>query len=135
MSVVTMQGMDELKALLRQLPAELTDDADTVVREAADQTAAEIKAVYDRHRSSKKGNKGRSPVHLADSVVIQRMVRPGLVRYRVRVTAPHAHLFEYGTYRAEANPTLVPAAIRQRSLMVQGLIDLMRRRGFEVSGV
>lgn len=146
-----IDGLEDLRRGLQALPSELQSDAEAAVRSAADATAEHVRRVYESARSSTstytiKGGIKKSRKHLADSVVVTtRGAKTGAAAARVKVTAPHAHWFEFGTQERAwaggkstgampARATLVPKATAERREMVSELIDVVRRAGLEVRG-
>lgn len=84
---ITWEGLPELVAKIEGLPAKLTDEASTITFEAAKQAADDIRAIYPEHT----GN-------LRRGVRVSRRTQGGhRAEAVVRSTAPHAHLYEYGT--------------------------------------
>ena len=125
-----ISGMAELIRALGQLPAQLAQEAEGVVQATASLMAAEVKRDYPQGET---GN-------LRKGVVIDH--EPGVngrIRARVRSTAKHSHLYEYGTVQRftdstganrgtmPAQPTFVPAAVRNRARMVAKLTEVLRR--------
>lgn len=84
---VQWDGLAELTATFEGLGATLTEEAATIAHEAAKQAADDIRNIYPEHT----GN-------LRRGVRVGRRT-PGGFRAEavVRSTAPHAHLYEYGT--------------------------------------
>lgn len=134
-------GLDDLKAALRNLPDELAGEAGRIVETHANSAAVTIRAAYGAHRRT--GN-------LQEHVSIDRVARG---RYgaaaRVKSTARHAHLFETGTKArhyitrrgvrhvtgaAEPQHVFVPEMIRVRRRMYEELKALLVRNGIQVSG-
>ena len=132
-----IHGLDELRQALRRLPPELVRDAGPIVHAAAEETGRSIRATYEAHR--KTGN-------LAEHVAIDIAGDAVSATARVRSTAKHAWLFERGsgprrwakngkaTGVMPATPTLVPIAVRRRSIMVAALVDLVEKAGLTVTG-
>ncbi|HAM41635.1 MAG TPA: hypothetical protein DCP69_09950 [Candidatus Omnitrophica bacterium] len=131
---VTWEGLAEFKAELRNLPAHLRDEADGIVANAANTAAREVVDKYP----TVTGN-------LKDGVKVRKDEAGTFgVAYRVRSTAPHAHLYEYGHMtkqlklggrnRVPGKPTVVPVAIRRRRQMYDELMAMLRREGFQVTG-
>jgi hypothetical protein len=80
------KGLEELKAALRALPAELTGEASHLVDAAGNRAVLDLKRAY--------------PVvtgNLWDGVEVTFTTSGVSTRARVRSRAPHAHLYEYGT--------------------------------------
>lgn len=130
-------GMAELRAELRNLPAELTAEASGIVDGAADSAAGEIRAAYEEHRVS--GNLARGV----------RVTRQDAGKWAagaiVKSTAPHSHLFEYGSQARHTDiganrgsmpprPTFVPIVMRKRREMYGKLKAMLVRHGLQVSG-
>jgi len=130
-----MDGLDELRRQLRTLPAELREEAQDIVRDAADTSAAAIKEKYPRRT----GN-------LKNGVKVKRLGGSGAIAgAQVINTAPHAALFESGTQarhnqlganRGAMPPgrVFIPIVVRNRRRMYQRLMAMLQRQGFQVSG-
>lgn len=133
---LTFEGMDDFRQGLRHLPAELAAKAGQVVQATARQVHDEVQANYPR---GKTGNlKSGVRVTLEGSAIFARGI--------VKSTAPHAHLFEYGTTRRQtrsgANRGVMPKgqpdelvgirASRARKRMVEQLIAIVQEAGFIV---
>lgn len=133
----TWSGLDDLRAALRALPAELHGEAAHIVEAAGNAAAFEVKAAYGRHRRT--GN-------LQDHVKVERLpTGPFGVAVVVKSTARHAHLFERGTQarhtaiganRGTMPPgnVFIPAVIKHRRRMYDELAALLRRVGLLVLG-
>lgn len=131
-----LDGLEEFRQALRNLPEDLTHEAAAIVQQQAELAKTEIQRAYP----------------LGPTGNLQRMVTMSsepsqfVARAIVRSRAPHAHLFEFGTGprktnrganrgrmpKAPANQALIPIAIRRRKAMVSALIDLVRKAGFLV---
>jgi HK97 gp10 family phage protein len=123
-------GMAALIRGLQNLPAQVQQEAEGVVQATASLMAAEVRRDYPQGET---GN-------LRKGVVIKHEQGVnGRVRAQVRSVAKHAHLYEYGTVQRytkgsganrgtmPAQPTFVPAAVRNRQRMVEKLADVLRR--------
>jgi len=88
---LTWIGLDELKAALKNLPADLTELAEAIVTEAANGAAAEIRAAYPEGET---GNLRRG-VRVSAKTGGKLSSQFGVGRV-VRSTAPHAWIFETG---------------------------------------
>lgn len=147
---VVIDGLDELREALQNLPDALQAEAERVVLQSAERTASTVRAAYQQVRSpletyTTKGGIKKARKHLADAVeVTTRGRETGAAVARVTVNAPHAHWFEFGTQArqweggkstgaAPARPTLVPTAIRNRREMVDDLIAVVERTGLKVT--
>jgi hypothetical protein len=135
-------GLEELKAELRNLPAALTAEASDIVERRANNAADDIRSIYRQHRVS-----GR----LADGVIVTHFDRgrfsAGAI---VKSTSPIAWLFDNGsqarhwasgkstgTMWGKTPPThvFVHTMIRTRRAMWGDLADLLERHGLAVSGI
>jgi len=129
-----LDGVAELRAALMALPEQMSrDEFRPLLQSHAESLAAEVRDAYPKVT----GN-------LADHVKVDKGDVSSL-RVRVRTTAKHAHLYEYGTVRRftagtganrgtmPARPIFVPAAIRWRARMVtatKAALQRMRIPGF-----
>lgn len=134
-------GLDELRRDLRQLPAELTDEAGGIVLDAAQSAAADVKANYASHRHT--GN-------LGDHVSVQKQQAGQFgASAVVKSNAKHAYLFEHGTQARHTSSgssrgtmwsrhppahAFIPPMIRARRNMYKLLKDLLVSHGLKVSG-
>lgn len=132
---VTWSGLDELRAELRRLPAELAADAGAIVLKAAESAKAEIVAAYPKRTGNLAG-------HVTVSASSKGLYGAGAI---VRNSAKHAWIFENGTQarhtsiganRGAMPPghVFLPAVIRKRRDMYAALKDLLVRHGLTVSG-
>lgn len=149
MSAAFVIDMDALAEAIDKLPGQLQAEADRVVSDAARRTAARVRAQYRQARSDSDtftvNGKKLTRKHLADAVTTKATSKNlGSVSARVSVNAPHAHLYEYGTGvratksganrgAAPPHPTLVPAAIAERQVMVSDIVTIVEAAGFEVA--
>ena len=143
---LTFIGLDELRAALLRLPAELTEKAAGIVKASAEAAAAEIK---DRYPEGETGNL-RKGVHVGD-----RGARtPYTVRYTVRSSAKHVHLYETGSQTRytkdgyhrghmfsrfgfgpqQGANVFVPIVVRRRRRMFEDLVPLIEEAGLDVRG-
>jgi len=134
---VSLVGMQELRAALQRLPAELTEEAAKIVDAAANSAKLEVYGRYPQ----KTGNlrKGLRVTHNAGR-------RFGTTAV-LKSSSPHASIFEFGTVRRSTNKganrgsmppasdakAFIPVVIRVRRKMVRQLVELVRRAGFTVS--
>lgn len=140
---IVWTGLDELRAELRNLPADLADEASAIVVDAAEGAKTEIVAAYERHRRT-----GNLAAHVK---VEKRDIGPYGAGVVVKSTARHAFLFEVGTQARHTSTganrgispagggkppgqIFVPIAIRRRRSMYERLKALLVRHGAEVSG-
>lgn len=133
-------GLEELKAALRVLPAELAGEAGAIVTNAAVAAQRDIIAAYPEVTGNLKGH-----------VILAPGTMPSAYGAAVQVksTAKHAYLYEVGTaarqtdlgYNRGAFPlaqppgrVFIPIVMRHRRVMHEALADLIARQGLEVRG-
>jgi Bacteriophage HK97-gp10, putative tail-component len=133
----TWDGLDEFKAQLRNLPADLADDAGPIVLEAAEVAQAEAERTYPERTGNLKNGLRIDKITVGRFGAAVRLVN----------RSPHAHLFENGTQTRQtaiganrgampAGHVQIPAAIRARRDMYDNLKDLIAAHplGLTVSG-
>ena len=142
MTKFTFVGLDEWKAAMRQLPADLRNEANEIVRDTAETAANAVRVRYGAHVVT--GN-------LAKGVRVKKQ-RSGAygVSYQVASTSHLATIFERGSVvrhyiTVRGNKKLVgamppfnifgPVMSRQRRYLWDELSSLLRRHGLIVSGV
>jgi hypothetical protein len=127
-------GLEELRAALRSLPADLALEAGPIVTAAAERLQQDAQAAYPARTG-----------HLRNGVRIGTIGAAGRfgVAMTVRSTAKHAWIFERGTAARKTSKgwsrgampkgdLFIPLAIRTRTAMYQGFRELLERHGFEV---
>jgi len=130
---IEMKGLDELRDALRQLPADLTQEATAIVWAHAEAAQQKIAAAYPVNT----GN-------LVRGLTIDRRQAGYSTSAILRNRAKHAYIYEHGSEmrytdagvsRGKMPPgrVFIPIAVRHRHLMTSALIDLVRRAGFTVS--
>jgi len=128
-----LDGLDELRKALRDMPDELTNDAIAIVATAAADTASEVKTVYPT-----------GPMR--DGVVVTDRSHQYQARFVVESRTPQAVWWEYGTENrvtkqgwnrgsepAHKDQGLVSIAKRHRVLMKAALVALVQSAGFMVT--
>jgi hypothetical protein len=143
--MLTWTGLEELRAQLRELPAELAVEAGHEVETAANGAAATVKAVYAQHRVTGELRDAVTVEHRAASAFGAAMV--------VRVNSPIAWLFDNGSMArhyvtasgtkhrtgamwGKTAPThvFVTTVIAARRRMYAQLKALLVRKGLTVTG-
>lgn len=131
----TFDGLTELRAALRRLPAHLAEEAEGIIDNRAELAKAEIVQTYPRRT----GN-------LRDGVSVKDLPSGQYGAGRlVQNRAQHAYLFEVGTEARHtklgadrgsmpAGKVFIPAVIRHRRKMYEELKALLAREGLEVTG-
>jgi Bacteriophage HK97-gp10, putative tail-component len=136
-------GLEEFKAQMQALPAQLTTQADGIVRQSAELAAMQMRARYP----AKTGNLRRG---------VQVRYRRSAARTTALVQniAPHAHIYESGTvarhytgtdklgrrYVMGARGSMPPGHVfwpiyyTRRRMLFLALKDLLRGEGLLVSG-
>jgi hypothetical protein len=131
---LVLQGMDEFKQALRNMPSDLAGEADGIVTAAAEGTKSDVVAAYPEVT----GN-------LKRGVTVKTERSAFGVSAVVKSNAKHSHLYEFGSQMRHtdiganrgampARPVFVPVAMRRRKAMYEGLKGLLRRAGFTLSG-
>jgi len=133
-AALTISGLTELREALKKLPPELVRDAAVLVDAEANEAARQITAGYPT------GPTGNLKAH----VVVEIATDAVSARARVKSTAKHAHIFEYGTAarrwangkstgRMPVGGVFVPIVIARRRVLVAALIELVERAGLKVT--
>lgn len=133
-----LDGLSELRAALRQLPAGLAKDGADRVEAATERARAALVRTYPHGDTGKLRAGVRSKIERSGVAVVGTVIS----------SSPHAHLWEFGTQNRHTrqgwnrgrSPShhregLVPIAQRERRAMNGELVDIVRQAGFEVSGV
>jgi len=128
------KGLEELKAELRSLPADLTGEASHIIEAAGNRAVLDLKRGYPVVTGKLRD---RVSVTFTQSGVSSKAV--------VRSGAPHAHLFEYGTAarhtglglnRGQMPPSHLfgrtMATVRRE--MYDQFVALLERHGLRVTG-
>jgi hypothetical protein len=138
-----IDGMEDMKRYLRQLPEDLRDQGRAIVAEHVDSAEAAIRASYTGMTKSAAYGVEASGNLLRGLQQNKAESRFG-VRIVLRNRAPHAWLVENGTElrhfkgasrgRMPAAKMFVPAVMRARRAMWRDLVALLERNGLTVSG-
>ena len=129
-----IDGLADLRAALLKLPPELVREAAVIVTAQAEAAAREMAGAYPVHT----GN-------LRNQLRVEVGGDQMSATARVRNTARHAAIFEYGTGprqwasgkstgRMPAGRVFIPIAMQRRRIMLSALVDLVERAGLHVSG-
>jgi hypothetical protein len=131
---LVFDGLEELRATLRTLPADLAREAVPIVNAAAERMRGELVTAYPEHT----GN-------LKRGVTLGRIGSTGRfgAAMTVRSAASHAWWYEHGTKPRRnkknvllgampPNDLFIPLAVRTRTWMYQQFQALLERVGFEV---
>jgi hypothetical protein len=142
--VLKWEGRDQFLAALRNLPEDLAQEGDAIVRAHAEEAA---RVTVDGYPEGPTGNLKRGVTVEINSSKFGSM---GVVKSR----APHANwfdpkkplqrrttskganrgvMFKNNGGRPPDSSRAIPKFIRVRARMTRALIDLVRRAGFEVS--
>jgi hypothetical protein len=128
---VRWEGLDAFLREFGSLPEELQQEGLGIVREETEGAAVEIATQLPRRRGVLAGRV--RTFYPSSSILV------GLVQ----LTAPHAHLFHFGSKdrrtdsganrgRMPGKNITVPVARRRRARMARRLVELLRRKGFQV---
>lgn len=136
-------GLDELRWHLTNLPQELSDQAQGIVRTAAHRAALRIANRYPVSGRAKK----RSGKRLRAGVSVKEEMSHYGARAVVRSAAPHAHLWEWGTEQRQnargvnrgamvpskyGAPVFVPVVEEERARMFAAFIEMLRHAGIQL---
>jgi hypothetical protein len=138
-------GLEELIVDLRNYPKEIQQNGMDIMREEVEAAAEEIRRNYPEEsfrservaRGEKTGvlRKGVKTEYPSSTLVIGKVIS----------TAPHSHLYEFGTqvrhtsrgaHRGSVgpHPVTVPIARRHRRQMYERIKQMLKDKGFEVTG-
>lgn len=128
---VQWTGLDEFLREFGSIPEQLHDEGMGIIREETEGAAVEIAQGYGR----KTGRLAR----LVKTFYPSSTVLVGIVKSM----APHAHLYEFGTRRRQTanganrgtmpeKSVTVPVARRRRARMARRMVEMLRRKGFQV---
>jgi Bacteriophage HK97-gp10, putative tail-component len=146
-----INGLNELKADLANLTPQLKAQATQIVLDSAHAAAADIKGQYPIGPEGRK-YKGKPiiPGGLRRGVrVVVKEVGAVAVAAQVRNSAPHAHLWEFGTearhyftkrgirhdtgaMKRPPSPVFIPTMIRHRNAMYDKLAAIIEAKGLTV---
>jgi len=133
-----IKGLDELRAALKKLPADLQREAAVIVQATADAMALDVLGQY----AVKTGNlRSHVRVETTSDVV-------GGITAKVVSRARHAYIYETGGEGKErhwkkngkstgvmpAKRIFAPVAPLRRRIMTAALVDLVQRAGLTVTG-
>jgi len=118
---------------LRAEPRSLAQSAGPLVRAAADQAADEIRSAYPTG-PERKQNQFHSGNLKAGVRVRPTKSDPAVASGVLVSSAPHAHLYEYGTHVARAHPTFWPIAHKYQRQAISDVADMVGERGYTVTG-
>jgi len=148
-----MEGLDELRKTLQQLPEHLIKEASDIVIAHAELAQREVQDAYpvrttNLHPTARRRTPWFPPGNLKARV---RMVKNRAVVFTsavVQSRAPHAWLYENGTKgrprktdkgwnrgpmpEAPLDKKMIPRVMRIRARMIKALIELVERAGLEV---
>lgn len=132
---VQMTGLDALMRELTNAPEDIRTEARAIVREATEGAASEMAHRYPVGKTGTLRRRVRTSYPSSVALV-------GIAQN----AAPHSHLYEFGTRQRqtsrganrgsmpEARPEIVvPIAQKHRARMFDRLVDMLQRRGFQVS--
>lgn len=134
-----VEGLNQLRAALRSLPADLAHEAGQIVQRAAEEAKAQIENAYPEGPT---GNLKRGVT------IAHEQAGPFAAVSIVRSRARHAWMYEHGTVprhtshganrgrmpKPPPSRQMIPIVVRARARMTNALMDLVRRAGFQVSG-
>jgi hypothetical protein len=119
-----LRGFDDLIRDLTALPATLNHGADPILLRYARQAEAQLVAAYPVVTGALRGG----------VKIVERTARGVATLYTLVSSAPHAHLFEFGTARTTPRATFLPITERDRRAATAAVSDLVRDQGLTVHG-
>jgi hypothetical protein len=119
-----LRGFDELKRELAALPVKLQHDADPILLRYARQAEARVLAEYPIVTGALR----------AGVKIVERTARGVATLYTLVSSAPHAHLYEFGTARTAPRATFLPITERDRRAATVEVAELVRAEGITVGG-
>lgn len=104
-----IQGLSQFQRLLSKMPDDVRKNAQAIIKAEVQSTAQDLRAAYAAVKTSSdtytKNNRKSRRRHLADSVRVVTDDRgTSQARAYLRVEAPHASLYEFGTGNLNVNP-------------------------------
>lgn len=135
MKAVTWMGFEAFKRQLTTMSPTLLEESDQILRDQAEAAKAEIVAAYRRGPT---GN-------LKRGVKIRAARGQGIAGVELKQTAPHGHLYEYGTTRRftqdgahrgrmSGHPTFGPIAAQHQRLALSAVSTRIQAYGATVEG-
>ena len=118
--------LDEWRAQFAAEPAALGAGAELPIQSAAEQAAQALASAYP---TGPTGNL-KAGVRVVEPPAPSAAVAAAIVSS----SAPHAHLYEYGTIYARSNPTFFPITDRYGVVAWRDVDRMVRSRGYSVSG-
>jgi hypothetical protein len=126
-------GLQEFLREFGAIPRELQSEGMAIIRDETEGASIEMAQGYAR-KSGKLAKSVRT-FYPSSSILV------GIAR----ATAPHSHLFEFGTRRRQTlgganrgtmpeKEVTVPIARRRRERMARRLVEMLRGKGFKVGG-
>lgn len=119
-----LKGFDELKAYFAEFAAKLQHDADPILVRAARASEARLLEAYPVVTGALR----------AGVKIVERVSRRGVTFYTLMSSAPHAHLYEFGTVKQPARATFLPITERDRRAATVAIANLVRAEGLAVTG-
>lgn len=136
---LAFEGLAELKAALRALPAELKAQSSRIVRDAANSAAGEIRADYARkikHQGTGKLVDGVSVLHEDTTFSTGAIVINKSKIANIFENGSQARHTDLGYNRGSMPPghVFIPVVTRRRRRMYEELAEMLKHNGLQVSG-
>jgi len=119
-----LRGFDDLLRDLAALPATLNQGADPILLRHARQAEARVLAAYPIVTGALR----------AGVKIVERTARGVATLYTLVSSAPHAHLYEFGTARTTPRATFLPITERDRRAATAAVSEMVRAQGITVGG-
>jgi hypothetical protein len=133
-NTLTFEGLDDLRAALRALPADLAQEAGDVIVETVNNAADEIVAAYPDRTGHLRGGVKFS-VERSDFGVIGTVKNTANLAWIFELGSQARHT-ELGANRGSMPPghVFVPIVMKRRRQMFEELKTVLEKQGLEVSG-
>jgi hypothetical protein len=119
-----LRGFDDLVRDLAALPVTLQHGADPILLRHARASAARVQGAYPIVTGALR----------AGVKIVERTARGVATLYTLVSSAPHAHLYEFGTARTAPRATFLPITERDRRAATVDVAALVRAEGITVAG-
>jgi len=121
---IELRGFDDLIRDLTALPVKLQHGADPILLRYARVSEARLTAAYPVVTGALR----------AGVKIVERTARGVASLYTLVSSAPHAHLYEFGTARTTPRATFLPITEHDRRAATAAVAELVRAEGITVGG-
>lgn len=125
----SVKGLQKLISVLERIPKELDGDVEKIVEDNARQIELESKRICPVGTPESTGIKGYIGGTLRQSI---KALKIDAKTYKIMANstgyAPYGIYVEHGTYKMKKQPFLFPSFFKQRSIFIDDLEDLIKRK-------